>query len=177
MGFDDPGPVGRKMKNVRGLIVILLAAAVFLGCIYSPPHLMDDVDAVQAQISREHAAVGRLGHGAAQRRSLSREVSAWILAERDVISDFRCSRLGCPAASVPGCRHAMFCDLPVWYLGVRQEGRILFRRRVEYVGRAISFHPHHYPGRHTDSDHLPGVVVASFEPSIPTSNARASGHT
>ena len=52
MGFDDPSPVGRKMENVRGLIVILLAAAVFLGCIYSPPHLMDDVDAVQAQISR-----------------------------------------------------------------------------------------------------------------------------
>ena len=37
---------------MRGLIVVLLAAAIFLGCIYSPPHLMDDVDAVQAQISR-----------------------------------------------------------------------------------------------------------------------------
>ena len=37
---------------MRGLIVVLLAAAIFLGCIYSPPHLMDDVDSVQAQISR-----------------------------------------------------------------------------------------------------------------------------
>src|SRR5512143_106768 len=35
-----------------GLIVILVAAIVFLGCIVSPPSLMDDVDAVQAQISR-----------------------------------------------------------------------------------------------------------------------------
>src|SRR5580704_13266648 len=34
------------------LIVVAVAAAVFLGCIVSPPSLMDDVDAVQAQIAR-----------------------------------------------------------------------------------------------------------------------------
>src|SRR6266853_170400 len=34
------------------LIVLAVAAAVFLGCILSPPSLMDDVDAVQAQIAR-----------------------------------------------------------------------------------------------------------------------------
>jgi 4-amino-4-deoxy-L-arabinose transferase-like glycosyltransferase len=34
------------------LIVIAFAAAIFLGCIISPPHLMDDVDAVQATIAR-----------------------------------------------------------------------------------------------------------------------------
>jgi len=34
------------------LILILVAAAIFLGCIVSPPGLMDDVDAVQAQIAR-----------------------------------------------------------------------------------------------------------------------------
>src|SRR5271169_3743330 len=34
------------------LAVILLASAVFLACIVSPPSLMDDVDAVQAQIGR-----------------------------------------------------------------------------------------------------------------------------
>ncbi len=34
------------------LIVIAFAAIVFLGCIVSPPSLMDDVDAVQAQIAR-----------------------------------------------------------------------------------------------------------------------------
>src|SRR5580700_7086351 len=36
----------------RELIVVAVAAAVFLGCIVSPPSLMDDVDAVQAQIAR-----------------------------------------------------------------------------------------------------------------------------
>ncbi len=34
------------------LVVLLIAGAVYLGCIVSPPSLMDDVDAVQAQIAR-----------------------------------------------------------------------------------------------------------------------------
>src|SRR4249920_1415840 len=34
------------------IIVVLFAAIIYLGCIVSPPSLMDDVDAVQAQIAR-----------------------------------------------------------------------------------------------------------------------------
>src|SRR6202049_3377109 len=34
------------------LLVVLVAAVVFLGCAIGPPSLMDDVDAVQAQIAR-----------------------------------------------------------------------------------------------------------------------------
>lgn len=34
------------------LLVLAFAAAIYLGCILSPPSLMDDVDAVQAQIAR-----------------------------------------------------------------------------------------------------------------------------
>ncbi len=34
------------------LIVVLVAALIFVGCMVSPPSLMDDVDAVQAQIAR-----------------------------------------------------------------------------------------------------------------------------
>jgi len=34
------------------MIILIIAMTIFVGCIYSPPHLMDDVDAVQAQISR-----------------------------------------------------------------------------------------------------------------------------
>src|SRR5229473_1004850 len=55
---DRVGPEsGADSRDVRRrfryeLIVILFAAAVFLGCIVSPPNLMDDVDAVQAQIAR-----------------------------------------------------------------------------------------------------------------------------
>ncbi len=38
--------------------VLLIAAAVFGGCIFSPPSLMDDVDAVQAQIARNMITSG-----------------------------------------------------------------------------------------------------------------------
>jgi 4-amino-4-deoxy-L-arabinose transferase-like glycosyltransferase len=34
------------------LIVVFIAAVIYLGCIISPPHLLDDVDSVQAQIAR-----------------------------------------------------------------------------------------------------------------------------
>ncbi len=40
------------------LAVVLVAAAVYLGCMISPPSLMDDVDAVQAQIARNMIASG-----------------------------------------------------------------------------------------------------------------------
>src|SRR5258708_2830222 len=55
---DRVGPEsGADSRDIRRrfrleLIVILFAGAVFLGCIVSPPNLMDDVDAVQAQIAR-----------------------------------------------------------------------------------------------------------------------------
>jgi 4-amino-4-deoxy-L-arabinose transferase-like glycosyltransferase len=41
------------MNNRRDRWIVLLAASlVFFGCMFSPPHLMDDVDATQAQIAR-----------------------------------------------------------------------------------------------------------------------------
>jgi len=40
------------------LLVALFAAAVYLGCIVSPPSLMDDVDAVQAQIAANMLSSG-----------------------------------------------------------------------------------------------------------------------
>jgi len=45
-------------SRLNYLIVGLFAAAVYLGCIISPPSLMDDVDAVQAQIARTMLASG-----------------------------------------------------------------------------------------------------------------------
>jgi 4-amino-4-deoxy-L-arabinose transferase-like glycosyltransferase len=40
------------------LIILLFAAAVYMGCMVSPPSLMDDVDAVQAQIARNMLSSG-----------------------------------------------------------------------------------------------------------------------
>src|SRR5436309_5831085 len=70
MGTDDPVPVDEEVEDTNvdvapripdtvasrssksDLMVVLIAAVIFLGCAFSPPHLMDDVDAVQAQIAR-----------------------------------------------------------------------------------------------------------------------------
>jgi 4-amino-4-deoxy-L-arabinose transferase-like glycosyltransferase len=40
------------------LLVALISGAIYLGCVVSPPSLMDDVDAVQAQIGRNMLASG-----------------------------------------------------------------------------------------------------------------------
>src|SRR5271156_227200 len=40
------------------LAVILFAAAVYIGCMISPPSLMDDVDGVQAQIAHNMLTSG-----------------------------------------------------------------------------------------------------------------------
>src|SRR5256885_9519736 len=51
-GGGEPRRAAPVRRSHLDLIVIVFAAAIFLGCIVSPPHLMDDVDAVQAQIAR-----------------------------------------------------------------------------------------------------------------------------
>src|SRR3954454_14679327 len=52
----EGGERSRREKPSRSLryqlVVALVAALIFVGCIVSPPSLMDDVDAVQAQIAR-----------------------------------------------------------------------------------------------------------------------------
>ena len=53
------------------LIVLIVAAAVFGGCMISPPSLMDDVDAVQAQIARNMIVSGD-----------------WVTARVDGVPDF-----------------------------------------------------------------------------------------
>jgi 4-amino-4-deoxy-L-arabinose transferase-like glycosyltransferase len=58
----DQRPGGGPTVGGQGLydhlVILLFAAAIYLGCIVSPPSLMDDVDAVQAQIARNMLASG-----------------------------------------------------------------------------------------------------------------------
>jgi 4-amino-4-deoxy-L-arabinose transferase-like glycosyltransferase len=74
MGLDDSFSVDEEVEHtdqragggraVGGqrlyyhLAILLFAAAIYLGCIVSPPSLMDDVDAVQAQIARNMLVSG-----------------------------------------------------------------------------------------------------------------------
>jgi 4-amino-4-deoxy-L-arabinose transferase-like glycosyltransferase len=53
----DEAMDGRKHFSLY-LAVTLIAAAIYVGCILSPPSLMDDVDAVQAQIARNMLTSG-----------------------------------------------------------------------------------------------------------------------
>src|SRR5438270_3651120 len=57
-GGGEPRGAAPVRRSHFDLIVIAFAAAIFLGCIVSPPHLMDDVDAVQAHISRNMLEAG-----------------------------------------------------------------------------------------------------------------------
>jgi 4-amino-4-deoxy-L-arabinose transferase-like glycosyltransferase len=52
----NPDNAGTNVRTY--LIVLLVAAAVYAGCMISPPSLMDDVDAVQAQIARNMLSSG-----------------------------------------------------------------------------------------------------------------------
>src|SRR3982075_961874 len=54
----DPESIRLRKNWVVYLIVILISGAIYLGCIVSPPSLMDDVDAVQAQIARNMLTSG-----------------------------------------------------------------------------------------------------------------------
>ncbi|MGA8368129.1 MAG: glycosyltransferase family 39 protein, partial [Candidatus Acidiferrales bacterium] len=58
-GTDSRGELeaGGKRSHLT-LIVLVFAAAIYLGCIISPPSLMDDVDSVQAQIARNMITSG-----------------------------------------------------------------------------------------------------------------------
>src|SRR3954463_9534853 len=49
---ESRNPNGSSGCHLDELIIVLIASIIFLGCIISPPSLMDDVDAVQAQIAR-----------------------------------------------------------------------------------------------------------------------------
>jgi 4-amino-4-deoxy-L-arabinose transferase-like glycosyltransferase len=58
VSIDRGGEEDRRPGLYSGLVVVLFAALIFLGCVVSPPGLMDDVDAVQAQIARNMLSSG-----------------------------------------------------------------------------------------------------------------------
>ena len=58
MASDDLGSAAAIDSWKMYVIVALIAAAVYLGCIVSPPSLQDDVDAVQAQIAKTMLLTG-----------------------------------------------------------------------------------------------------------------------
>jgi len=54
----DGGTVMRGANWPLYVVVVLITAAIYFGCIVSPPSLQDDVDAVQAQIAKTMLVTG-----------------------------------------------------------------------------------------------------------------------
>ena len=61
VGAEITGPGSRWSWHSYLAVLLLIAAAIHMACIVSPPSLMDDVDAVPGQIARNMLAVRRLG--------------------------------------------------------------------------------------------------------------------
>src|ERR1700760_2493965 len=62
----------KPIESWKGYLAVLaVACAVFLACIVTPPSLMDDVDAVHAQIARTMVQTGN-----------------WVTARLDGVVDF-----------------------------------------------------------------------------------------
>src|ERR1700723_1487640 len=103
------------------LLVFLFAAAIYLGCVLSPPSLMDDVDAVQAQIARTMLASGdwvtaRLDGVAYLEKS---PLNYWMIA-----TSFRAFGVRDWAARVPnvlsaGALSLLTCAFGTWAFGRR----------------------------------------------------------
>ena len=144
-------PVGHS--DVRGflhrfrvdLLVLLVSCCIFLPLVISPPHLMDDVDAVQAQIARNMLQSGdwvtaRLGGIAYLEKS---PLIYWMMA-----ASFRVFGVHDWAAR-SATRSDKYCSLldhcALRDVGVRASCGYLFRHDSSDVHWDISVHPHPDP--------------------------------
>jgi 4-amino-4-deoxy-L-arabinose transferase-like glycosyltransferase len=132
-------PIPTELKNNADLpvrfnvyvVVALLAAAIYVGCMVSPPSLMDDVDSVQAQISRTMLATGdwvtaRLDGVAYLEKS---PMNYWTIA-----SSFRIFGVRDWAARVPSVLSAVALSLVTCAFGIWAFGK----RAGFYAGLCIS---------------------------------------
>src|SRR4051794_22767227 len=56
--LQQPTTAAERAHKREQAMVLAFAAIIFLGCFFSPPHLQDDVDAVQATIARNMIVTG-----------------------------------------------------------------------------------------------------------------------
>ena len=148
-----------RLRLAPQLVVIVVAAAVYLGCAFSPPSLMDDVDAVQAQIARNMLDSGdwvtaRLDGVAYLEKS---PLKYWMMAVSYMlfgVHDW--------AARIPV---ALFAVLLCWLTA--RIGAWAFSERAGHVRgpgarhlrRLVSVHPHPDTRYYSDVHHHAGHVV------------------
>ena len=149
-GAGTPGD-GKRLHCY--LIVLLVAAAVYAGCMISPPSLMDDVDAVQAQIARNMLTSGD-----------------WVTARLDgipylekapliywlIAGSFKIFGATDWAARIPMVLAAIgagLADHRIWDVGLRPPGRILRGPVHIHVLRPVSIHAHSDSRRDAHREH------------------------
>jgi 4-amino-4-deoxy-L-arabinose transferase-like glycosyltransferase len=124
------GPHARRHLSLY-LVILLIAAAIYVGCMVSPPWLMDDVDSVQAQISRTMLDSGdwvtaRIDGVAYLEKS---PLNYWLVA-----SFFRVLGTHDWAARIPGVFSAVVLSLITCAFGIWAFGK----RAGLYAGLCIS---------------------------------------
>ena len=140
------------------LVLLLVAAAVYLGCIVSPPSLMDDVDAVQAQIARNMLTSGdwvtaRLDGVVYLEKA---PLIYWMIAV--AYATLRRARLGGAPSDCSVGNRSLLADGRLRHMGFRQAGRILCGPLHGHVRRPVSFHPDSDSRRHADVHRRAGHV-------------------
>ena len=143
------------------LAVILFAAAVYLACAISPPSLQDDVDAVQAQISRNMITSGdwvtpRLDGVIYLEKP---PLIYWMMARE--LQGVRRPRLGCANSCRLIGHRAVLAHGCIWRLGVRQARRILRRALHGNVRRTVAVYPSADSRRDADRHDRIGDVGAA----------------
>ena len=156
---------GRTMNRRRSLLIVLLfASAVYLGCILSPPSLMDDVDAVLAQASRTMLSSGdwvtpRLdGVPYLEKPALF----YWPMAV-----SFEVFGVHDWTARIPIALSAVALagrDCVLWHVGFWPARRVSGRSLHVDLSGAISVHPNPSAGCNPDLDHCFGDVGLSSHP-------------
>ena len=102
----------------RGWIVVVAASLVFLVGVISPPRLVDDVDAVQAQIARNMLSSGDWVTARLDGVRLPRKISAHILDDSGFLPYLWSARLGSAPAACVVLHLALLGCLPFWALGL-----------------------------------------------------------
>ena len=153
----DRQPAGKGngySLNFRGeIVVVLFAAAIYLGCILSPPSLMDDVDAVQAQIARNMLTSGdwvtaRLDGVIYLEKS---PLIYWLIAISYKI--FGGLRLGGPHPRGAILHRAGMAHRGLWSLGVRQAAGFYAGHGDLHLHRAVPVYPNPDSRRDADRHH------------------------
>ena len=149
----DNGSLDQRTTRRYDLLVCLFAAVIYLVACISPPALMDDVDAVQAQIARNMLESGdwvtaRLNGVAYLEKS---PLVYWMMAMSFAIFGVHDWAARLPIALSVDC--ALLAYASHRTLGVRRRAGILCGTVARDVHRTVSLHAHSDSRRDPDADH------------------------